>query len=43
MAQYKIKITPLQYYFFGGEKHDEEFKINYSVESLDYPQQTTIL
>lgn len=43
MALYKIKIAPLQYYFFGGEKHDEDLKVNYFVESLDYPQQTTIL
>jgi len=43
MALYKITITPLQYYFFGGEKHDEDLKVNYFVESLDYPQQTTIL
>lgn len=43
MPNYKIKITPLQYYFFGGEKHNEEFETNYFVESLDYPQQTTIL
>ena len=43
MENYRIIITPLQYYFFGGEKHDEDLKINYYVESLNYPQQTTLL
>ncbi|MBK9257712.1 MAG: hypothetical protein IPM42_19820 [Saprospiraceae bacterium] len=43
MPNYKIKIKPLEYYFFGGEKHNEEFEANYFVESLDYPQQTTLL
>lgn len=43
MPNYKIKITPLEYFFFGGEKHNEELKTNYFVESQNYPQQTTIL
>lgn len=43
MPNYQIKITPLEYYFFGGEKHNEELETNYFVESLPYPQQTGIL
>jgi len=43
MPNYKIKLTPLEYYFFGGEKHNEDLEANYFVESLNYPQQTTIL
>ncbi len=44
--KYQLKITPVEYYFFGGEKHKEEkgkINTNYFVESLPYPQQTTIL
>jgi CRISPR-associated protein Cmr3 len=43
MPNYQIKITPLEYYFFGGEKHNEDLTTNYFVESNDYPQQTTLL
>ena len=30
MDNYNIKITPLEYYFFGGEKHNENLETNYS-------------
>ncbi|HUM51391.1 MAG TPA: type III-B CRISPR module-associated Cmr3 family protein [Chitinophagales bacterium] len=43
MANYQIKMTPVEYYFFGGEKHNEDLTTNYFVESNDYPQQTTLL
>ena len=43
MPIYQITITPLEYYFFGGEKHGTDLKNNYFVESLPYPQQTTLL
>lgn len=43
MANYQIKITPVEYYFFGSEKHTEDLTTNYFVESNDYPQQTTLL
>lgn len=47
MANYQIKLTPVEGYFFGGEKHIEnekgELRTNYFVESNLYPQQTTLL
>jgi CRISPR-associated protein Cmr3 len=48
MANYKIKLTPVDYFFFGGEKHSINKKTgepesNYYVESNPYPQQTTLL
>lgn len=43
MANYQIKLTPVDTFFFGGEKHDENLEMNYFVESLPYPQQTTLL
>jgi len=43
MALYQIKLTPVDTFFFGGEKHDSNEKANYFVESNCYPQQTTIL
>jgi len=43
MPNYQIKLTPVDTYYFGGEKHDAELKINYFVESNNYPQQTTLL
>jgi CRISPR-associated protein Cmr3 len=43
MPIYQITITPLEYYFFGGEKHNADLKTNYFVESLPYPQQTALL
>lgn len=43
MANYQIKITPVEYYFFGGEKHNENLEADYFVESVNYPQQTTLL
>lgn len=43
MANYQIKLTPADTYFFGGEKHDENLETNYFVESQPYPQQTTLL
>ncbi len=47
MANYQIKLTPVDTYFFGGEKHTindtGELEANYFVESKSYPQQTTIL
>lgn len=47
MANYQFKLTPIDFYFFGGEKHQKnnkgELEANYFVESRAYPQQTTIL
>jgi CRISPR-associated protein Cmr3 len=43
MAYYQIKLTPVDTFFFGGEKHDNEEVVNYFVESNCYPQQTTLL
>jgi len=46
MANYQIKLTPVDTYFFGGEKHiekDGKLESNYFVESNLYPQQTTLL
>lgn len=43
MPNYKIKLTPVDTFFFGGEKHDENGKVSYFVESNLYPQQTTLL
>lgn len=47
MANYRIKLTPVDTFFFGGEKHTEDSEgnltTNYFVESNPYPQQTTLL
>lgn len=46
MANYQIKLTPVDTFFFGGEKHvekDGKPETNYFVESNLYPQQTTLL
>ncbi|MCX6279669.1 MAG: hypothetical protein NT004_16465 [Bacteroidetes bacterium] len=47
MANYQIKLTPVDTFFFGGEKHtidkDGNYETNYFVESNAYPQQTTLL
>lgn len=43
MTNYQIKLTPVDTFFFGGEKHDENLEANYFVESLPYPQQTALL
>lgn len=46
MANYHIKLTPVDTFFFGGEKHiekDGKLETNYFVESNLYPQQTTLL
>ncbi len=46
MAQYQFIITPVDYYFFGGEKHRKKqgkLIADYFVETNPYPQQTTIL
>lgn len=43
MAYYQFKLTPVNTFFFGSEKHDNDEKANYFVESNCYPQQTTIL
>lgn len=48
MPNYQIKLTPVESFFFGGEKHDANLHdanlvANYFVESNLYPQQTTLL
>lgn len=43
MPHYQIHITPLEYFFFGSEKHNADLTTNYFVESQPYPQQTTLL
>lgn len=49
MNNYQIKLTPVNAYFFGGEKHTEKkekpgkFEMDYYVRSELYPQQTTLL
>lgn len=47
MANYQIKLTPVDTFFFGGEKHiqnkEGDYETNYFVESNAYPQQTTLL
>lgn len=49
MNNYQIKLTPVNAYFFGGEKHAEKkgepgkFEMDYYVRSELYPQQTTLL
>lgn len=46
---YQIKLTPIDAYFFGGEKHSinkkdpNKFEMDYYVQSELYPQQTTLL
>lgn len=49
MNNYQIKLTPVNAYFFGGEKHSAKkkepgkFEMDYYVQSELYPQQTTLL
>ncbi len=47
MPNYQIKLTPVDTFFFGGEKHKlndkNELAADYFVESNPYPQQTTML
>lgn len=44
MANYKFTLTPIDQFFFGGEKHNADGETtNYFVESNPYPQQTTLL
>ncbi len=43
MAYYQIKLTPVEHFFFGGEKHNLDEVVNYFVESACFPQQTTLL
>jgi CRISPR-associated protein Cmr3 len=47
MANFQFKLTPVDSFFFGGEKHikdkNGDLQTNYFVESLAYPQQTTLL
>lgn len=49
MASYLIKLTPLEPYFFGGErnfsfgKSKKETKPSYYIKSLEAPSQTTLL
>jgi len=44
MPNYQFILTPVDKFFFGGEKHNADgYSINYFVESNPYPQQTTIL
>lgn len=43
MANYQIKLTPVETFFFGGDKLDANLVANYFVESNLYPQQTTLL
>lgn len=47
MALFTFKFTPVESFFFGGEKHEPNDKgepvTNYFVESNAYPQQTTLL
>jgi len=47
MANYQIKLTPVETFFFGGEKHSMSIKgeliSDYFAESNLYPQQTTLL
>lgn len=49
MAIYQIKLTPVNAYFFGGEKHSKNdknpngFEMDYFAKSEFYPQQTMLL
>lgn len=44
MTTYKIDLTPLENYFFGGENtFGEKNADNYFVRSVRFPQQTTLL
>jgi CRISPR-associated protein Cmr3 len=43
MPHYRFKLTPVDTFFFGTEKHDVEGRANYFVTSYPYPQQTTLL
>lgn len=49
MAIYQIKLTPVNAYFFGGEKHSKNdknpngFEMDYFAKSELYPQQTMLL
>lgn len=43
MPNYQIRLSPVDSFFFGGEKHNAELKTDYFVESQLYPQQTALL
>ncbi len=49
MCKYQILLTPVEAYFFGGEKHSKKagsnsgFEMDFFVRSELYPQQTTLL
>lgn len=46
MYKYKIELTPVEAFFFGGEKHVRTrngLEMNYFAKSELYPQQTTLL
>ncbi|NLK92337.1 MAG: hypothetical protein GX273_04280, partial [Bacteroidales bacterium] len=46
MCKYQILLTPVEAYFFGGEKHSKSQQgivMDYFVRSELYPQQTTLL
>lgn len=47
MPNYQIKLTPVENFFFGGEKHTRnaagDRETHYFVESNAYPQQTALL
>jgi len=49
MSKYQIKLTPVDSYFFGGEKHSKnptkknQLEMDYFVRSELYPQQTALL
>jgi CRISPR-associated protein Cmr3 len=46
MANYQIILTPIKYFFFGGEKHSKGsngLEMDYFVRSRYYPQQTALL
>ncbi len=43
MSYYRINLTPVETYFFGGEKHDATGEtINYFTVSEEWPQQSTL-
>ncbi|MCX6266921.1 MAG: hypothetical protein NTW16_06120 [Bacteroidetes bacterium] len=43
MGYYQLRLTPVDRFFFGGEKHNSAEIAGYFVESNCYPQQTTLL
>lgn len=46
MTRYQVLFTPIEGYFFGGEKsvkNNDKFEMDYFVTSELYPQQTTLL